>query len=299
MSQSSFTSKQLRVTFVLSPANSNGTFPGTNSNTLIISGARMSCTIQTVPQVPTATNLKIYGMQQKDMNALTTIFFRSINVIQYNRITIEQNSTGKSNGWTQVFSGMITEAQPDYRGIPNAFFGIQAIVGYQFQITAVPPVSYRGTVPVDTIVRALADAMSLAYVNAGVTKSVTNFYGPGTYMDQLNRVCQQTQTQFVLTGDTLTIWPYGTYRANIPMLLLSPDTGLEGYPTLEKFGVTVESLFNPALDAGGRIQIADSDVPNANGIWTPFMVDHTLECNLPGGRWHTVAQCFPNPGATS
>lgn len=290
MSQTSFTSKQLKFTLVLSPDNTNAIFPMTHSNTLVISNCRATCQIQTVPLVPTRAGVKIYGMSQKDMNALTVIFFNSAQKIVFNSIVIEQNSGA---GWTQVFSGMITDAQPRYRGMPNVFFEIQALTGYQHQIAPVPPISFRGTVPVDTIARQLAGAMNYSYINSGVTASLTNEYLPGTNMDQLNRLCQKSRTQYIIVGDVLYIYPAGQYISSIPMLQLSPQSGLDGYPELEKFGLVITSVYNPALAAGGRVQVVGSDIPNANGIWSPFVVDHALEANLPGGRWHTVSQCQP------
>lgn len=290
MSQTSFTDKQLKFTLILSPENTNAVFPMTGSNTLVISNCRAACQIQTVPLVPTRACVKIYGMRQQDMNALTVIFFNSAQKIVFNSLIIEQNS---GQGWTQVFSGMITDAQPRYRSQPNVFFDIQALTGYQHQIAPVPPISFRGTVPVDTIAKQLASAMDYSYINAGVTANVTNGYFPGTNMDQLNRLCQMSRTQYVIAGDTLYIYPNGQFVPSIPMLQLSPQSGLDGYPELEKFGLVITSLFNPTLAAGGRVQVVGSDVPNANGIWSPFMVDHALEANLPGGQWHTVSQCLP------
>lgn len=290
MSQTSFTDKQLRFTLVLSPENTNALFPMTNSNTLVISNCRASCQIQTVPLVPTRASVKIYGVAQKDMNALTVIFFNSAQKIVFNSIVIEQNS---GQGWTQVFSGMITDAQPRYRGMPNVFFEIQALTGYQHQIAPVPPISFKGNVPVDTIAKQLAASMGYSYINAGVTANVTNCYLPGTNMDQLNRVCQMSRTQYIIAGDVLYVYPNGQYIPSIPMLQLSPQSGLDGYPELEKFGLVITSLFNPSLQAGGRVQVVGSDVPNANGVWSPFVVDHALEANVPGGQWHTVSQCQP------
>lgn len=292
MSLTSFTSKQLRFTLVLSPENSNTVFPGTNSNTLVLANLRAVANIQTVPGIPTRASVKLFGMKKQDMFALSVIFFNGGQNLKYNQLIIEQNSGA---GWTQVFNGMITDAQPRFRSMPNVFFDIQAIVGYNHQIAPVPPVSFKGTVPVDTIIKKLADAMKFAYVNDGVTANLTNFYAPGTNMDQLNRACQMSQTQYVIAGDTLGIYPIGKFRPSIPLLQLSPQSGLEGYPELEKFGIVITSLFNPAMVAGGQIRVTGSDVPNANGLWAPFLVDHILESNNPGGRWHSTAQCQPVP----
>lgn len=303
MSLTSFTSKQLRFTLVLSPLNANPIFPMTGSNTLVVSNCRASVTIQTVPLVPTNASVKIFGMLPADMQALTTIFFNVTKRFVPNNLIIEQNSGA---GWTQVFSGIITDAQPRYRAMPNVFFEIVAMTGYQWQITPVPPLSYPGTVPVATIAQQIAGNMGYSLDNtAGVTANVTNGYFPGTNTDQLNRLCQMSRTQYVLvtsldsnnqpTG-TVYIYPTGKFVPSIPMVQLSPTSGLDGYPELEKFGLVITSLFNPTITAGGRIQVADSvDVPNANGIWSPFIVAHTLEPNMPGGRWHSVSSCLPVP----
>lgn len=301
MSLNSFTSKQLRFTLILNPLNSIAVFPESGTNTLVVSNCRASVSIQTVPLVPTNADVKIFGMLQPDMNALTAIFFNIRQRYVPNNLIIEQNSGA---GWTQVFSGQITDAQPRYRAMPNVFFEIVAMTGYQWQVIAVPPLSYPGTVPVATIAQQIATNMGYALDNtAGVTASVTNGYFPGTNTDQLNRLCQMSRTQYVLvtsidsvsgqqTG-TVYIYPNGMFVPSIPMVQLSPQSGLDGYPELEKYGLTITSLFNPTIVAGGRLQVTGSEIPAANGVWSPFVVNHTLEPNMPGGRWHSVSQCQP------
>lgn len=283
--------KKLRVTLVLSPENSNGVFPGTNSNTMILEGMRVLANIQTVPgSVSTHADVKIFGMKREFMNALTTIFFNSTKQIVFNNMILEADS---GDGYVQVFSGMITEAQPEYRGAPNVYFGIQAVVGYQHQIAPVPPQSFQGSVGVASIVEGLAAKMGYAFENDGVTAQLSNPYLSGTYWDQLSRVCTAAGILYTVAGDTLAIYPTGGVRSSPPVLTLSPTSGLIGYPTLEKFGLVITSLFNPGLQAGGRVIVVNSDVPSANGTWTPFMVDHQLEANVPGGTWFSVSQCLP------
>lgn len=292
------TQKALRVTLILSPQNSNGVFPGTNSNTLVLSGLRMMANVQTVPgSVSTHLDLKIFGMKQKDMNALTTIFFNvGQGAIVFNQLIVEQNSSGDPRtGWTQIFSGMILEAQPEYRGAPAVYMNFQAIVGYQHKITPVPPTSYKGTTAVADIVSKLAGQMGYAFENDGVTATLTNPYFSGTYWDQLNAACTHSGTSYVVAGDTLAIYPAANARTIPPVLSVAPNAGLIGYPTLEKFGIILTTYFNPALVAGGKVKVSKSDIPNANGLWSPFMVDHQLEGNTPSGLWQSVSQCIPVP----
>lgn len=296
MTTNSFTEKQLRVTLILSPENSNGVFPGTNSNTLIIEGLRTIANIQTVPgSVSTHADVKIYGMAPEDMNALTTVFFNRFNTVVFNNMIVEQNS---GDGWTQVFSGMITEAQPEYRGAPAAYFNLNAVVGYNHKIFPVPPASYQGSVPVATILSDLAGKMGYAFENDGVTGNLSNQYLWGTLWDQLNRVCIASGTNYVVDGDTLAVYPYTKPRTNPPVITLGPQSGLAGYPTLQQWGITVTSLFNPGLVGGGRIKIVGSKVPGANGLWYATQVDHQLEAYTPGGAWFTVSRCMPTLNGT-
>lgn len=294
MSTNSFSKeKRLRVTLILSPENSNGVFPGTNSNTLVLEGMRVLANIQTVPgSVATHADVKIFGMKREFMNALTTIFFNVAagHDVVFNNMILEADS---GDGFAQVFSGMITEAQPEYRGAPNVYFGIQAIVGYRYQIMPVPPQSFQGSVGVADIVAGLASKMGYAFENDGVTAQLSNPYLWGTYWDQLNRVCVAAGIRYAVAGDTLAIYPMYAPRVSVPIFTLSPSSGLLGYPTLERFGIVITSLYNPGLQPGGRVRVVDSDVPNANGLWYPFLVDHQLEGNAPGGAWFTVSQCQP------
>lgn len=288
--KSSFSAKQLRVTFILAPENSNGVFPGTNSNTLVLTGNRIIASVQTVPGVATRADVKIFGMRQADMNALTTIFFNSNQKLVYNQVIVEANS---GNGYAKVFDGMVTEGQPEYKAAPNVYFNLQGIVGYQHQITAIPPRSYRGSVGAAAVLGDIAAQMGLALETSGTLPVISNPYLPGTAMDQLKRICAAGGLQFVIAGGTLAVYLKGGLRTAPPVVELNPSNGLIGYPTLQKYGVVLESLYNPALQAGGQIRVTGSQVPNANGLWSPNLVDHQLEGNVPGGAWMTVSQCIP------
>src|SRR5262245_27014284 len=57
VSAASFTVKQLRVTLILT--GSNAVFPGTNSNTLVLEGLRMSAQVQSVARLATQCDIRI------------------------------------------------------------------------------------------------------------------------------------------------------------------------------------------------------------------------------------------------
>jgi hypothetical protein len=95
----------------------------------------------------------------------------------------------------------------------------------------------------------------------------------------------------------LTIWPKGKARGGaIP--LISPDTGMVGYPTLSARGIIVTTYFNPSISFGKNIKL-QSSLELANGEWNVNSLVHTLEAEIPKGQWITrleaTDQNFPTP----
>jgi hypothetical protein len=86
---------------------------------------------------------------------------------------------------------------------------------------------------------------------------------------------------------TVTIWPNGKTSGG-PVIELSPDTGLVGYPTMDYVGVNVTCLFNPNIMLGSEIKLTTS-ISALNGQWFVLSMRHVLEAQLPGGQWFTRA----------
>lgn len=288
----SFSVKRLRATIVLSPLNTSAVFPGTNSNTLVISNLRMRAVVQVVPGVSTNAELHIFGMAKKDMDALTLNFF-NLPVVGNNTITIEADQG--DGHYMQVFEGAIMEATPEYRAIPNVYFILQASVQYQFQLTPVPPLSYPNATSVADIVETLAASMGFGFENHGVTAQVYTPYLAGTAWDQLRAICAAAYCEFVAYEGKIAIYPLYTSR-DIPTVVVAPNTGLVGYPSPNQSGMEITSLFNSALTPGAPVVVRNSDVPTANGEWIAQQVTLQLE-NTPGGAWFTVAQLYPKAQA--
>ena len=305
MQTSSYTVKNLRVTFTL--VNSNAVFPGTNANTLQVSGLRMSAVIKGagLPAFPEAS-IRIYGLAQQDMNALAVVPVL-VGKPQYTR-NIVQIEADSGNGFTFVFSGQIIQAGPDYQNAPDVCLYVQAVSLGLDQLTRAKPVAYPGTASVANIVSGIASAMGLAFENDGVTGTLTNAYYSGTLADQLRTVCRDAGIFYAIepaTPNLLIISPAGVPRQNLTTFVLSPTSGLVGYPEVLGNGyLNVRSLFNPAYRMNGPIEIQGSDVvidsslstvlnSLADGNWIIGPLTHTLECQKPGGAWFTDMRLYP------
>lgn len=292
MTVNSFTNKQLRVTLILS--GTNQVFPGTNSNTLVLNGLRVSARVKTVARMATQANIRIWGMLPADMNALTVAWANPPVVLDH-LVMVEAKDNDDPNpdrGWTQVFKGTIIEGQPEYRAAPQAYFQLLAVVGYFKRIEAAPATSYPTAVDADVAAFGIIDRMGFQAVIAGNVNAVlTNPYFNGTLWDQLQQVCAAAGADFYTLGDTILVTASGQPRQDQPAVVLNPQSGLVGYPVYERAGLNVDALFSPAFLCGTPIELTSS-VPSATGRWYPFAIEHTLESLMPKGKWISQLQCL-------
>ncbi len=286
MSASSFTAKNLKVTLIL--AGTNSFFQGTNDNQLILSGMRMSATVQSVARLATQLDLSIWGMRAQDMNALT-VAWANPPAVRDHVVIVEADS---GDGFTKVFSGTILEAQPDFNSAPDVPFRLQAITGYFQKINPVPPTSYPGTVPINSVVADLAQKMGFGFtVDGNVTAVLASPYLWGTYYDQLQQACQAANADFYFQGSTIYVTRANLPRTQQPTVVLNAQSGLIGYPQYERAGLMVQCLYNPAILCGSPVDI-ESIVPSATGRWYPYSAEHVLESRVPNGDWISRLYCL-------
>lgn len=283
----SFVDRQLRVTLILAGGNTN--FPNTNSNTLVLTNLRIAAKVESVARIATQMSLKIYGMTQADMNAMTVAWANPPLVLDH--IVIVEVASGTS--WTKLFSGTIIEAQPEFRAAPDVYFSLLGRVGYYAQINAAPPTSYKGSTSIATIVKTLAGQMGFSFTDGGTTGLLNNPYLAGTYYDQMRKACADTNTDFYLQNDTVLICDSQKPNQTIsqPAVVLNKDSGLIGYPVYDRAGLNVSAIFDPAFLCGTPVKI-ESIVPSATGLWFPYALTHDLESRYPKGQWATHMKCL-------
>lgn len=285
---SSFTQKRLRVTLILSASGS--VFPGTDSNTLTIENLRMSARVQGVARQAHQAEVRIYGMLEQDMNALT-VTWANPPIVLDNLMIIEADS---GSGYVQVFKGTITEAQPNYSAQPDVSLGITAVTAYFHKINAAEPLSLPVGGDIDTIAAGIVTRMgdNWNFINGGAVGTLSEgAYFWGTLWDQLAQACIATDTDFYVFGDTVLILPAGQARNEQPSVVLTPQSGLIGYPQYERSGLRVSALFDAAFTFGTPLDI-DGKVPSATGRWFPYALTHILESRTPHGQWLTEMQCL-------
>lgn len=308
----SYTVKAIRVTFTLT--GSNAVFPGTTANQLTVTGLRTSVQVRAAgAAMSTQVSLRIYGLAQADMNALSVVpVLNGTPGFLNNTVLIEANS---GSGWTAVFAGAIIQAGPDYSTLPDVFLSVQAQTGFFEAIAPALPTSFPGPSDVATMCSVVVAKMGVPFQNNGVNvASPGGGYFSGSLLNQLQRICQAAHIAYAQDGpqNAVTISPWGVPRS-VPTWVLSPTSGLDGYPRVRGDGfIEVRALFNPAFLLLGPITIADSDVivgsnlpttynSQANGSWIIGTMTHNIESAKPGGAWFTDMILYPanspTPGA--
>ena len=284
MTGNSFTQKILQANLTLVGGK---TFDGKN-NTKIVSGLRMECDVEkTGSPAKNGCKLKIYGMLENDMTSFTTLPGTADKPLAV-RQNLMQILAGDVSGMATVFQGEITEAWTDFHAQPNLYFRIAGVAGYYPSIAPVQPRSYKGSVKVSTLMSALAQQMGYAFQDAGVTASLKCPYLHGTAMQQVQAIAAASNIEYGVDDNVLFIAPRGQPRPGTAPLI-SPQTGLHGYPTFDKKGIKFKCMFNPNLQQGG-LCVVQSQIQVCCGTWRIISLKHHLSCLLPNGKWHSEVE---------
>jgi hypothetical protein len=315
-SQSSFTQKLLNFTVQLaaSPGGLQPTaFAGQGGSlspgTINISGARARCRIKNAgaPAKGTA-DIAIYGLSQSLMSELATLGL-AVNSVTKNNIIISAGAASlplasAANatlsplfGFPVVFAGTIWFAYADYNSMPEVALRLQAQIGLAQAVISAAPTSYNGSTSIESIMQAFADALGVPLENNGVTGSLSNPYFPGTLMQQIDQAAEHANIRALLVdgGTKLAIMPLGGSRTSLTSVpLISKTTGMIKAPSFAGNGwLVVEFTYTPDVAFLGNIQVQSDTIPQANGPWTVFNLDLSLDTLVPRGDWKATAMCYP------
>ena len=326
----SFSRKQISVTFNI--ALPDGT---TDSLTLesdyrikaIVSHAGMS--------VGSELELEIWGMSIHDMNRLS--YVANYPNAQNPRTVDQSNSTvivrvgDYGQPLTTLFMGLLTEGSADLNG-GEPVFRAHAMTSLLLAAVVPDPISYRGPRSVVSILSDICTAAGYQLIDHGGWDRhavLHNHYAEGTTLDQLKSTIEACGGTFNLTNinaieiqdatplsGTVEVWgpTYGGVvksASEITLPLISPETGLVGYPTYNRSGISFSSLLRPDIAFYQPVKIKKEYTPAGwvasagglnqqgqriatapwDGIWLPISITHEVTSEIPGGNWHTFVYC--------
>lgn len=278
----SFSEKRIEVHITLA----EGRFSG-GENTKIVRGLGVDCAIDK-PGLPAKNNCKvaIKGMGLDDMEQATTLAFRPLKVSPN---TIAVYAGDDSSGLALAFSGDIVTAWPDFNAAPDIPFRIEAMTGYVASVTPQSPTTRQGAAPIDQLMSVLARDMGYAFRNNGVTGSLLNPALYGGPLEKAQAIARQGNFELIVDDNEMVIQPFAAVRSAAPMVW-SKETGLFGYPTFTKEGISARGFYAPSLAQGGEIEIR-SIVPKTSGRWKITSLRHGLQAAFPGAsKWETAVE---------
>lgn len=280
----SFTEKRIELTITLG----SGTFGEDVGDTVTLRKFRMVADlINPGGESMGSCTLRVYGLRNDVMNKLTTIGL--INAAIKAKNTIALAAGDDESGYSTVFSGTIFDAWADYNSSPDVAFNIIAYAGLDTAVRPVDATSYKGVTDVAAILQDIAvSQMGIQFENNGVDVKLSNPYLSGTALTKVRNVCRAASINFVIENNVLIIWSSDTARKGDKQLV-SPETGMVGWPALSSKGMTVRMLFNPKIKLGNDIEVK-SAIPMACRTWRVYSISHSLSSEIVDGPWFTTAE---------
>lgn len=236
-------------------------------------------------------SIRIFGLNLDHINQISSLGQYSYRT-RNNTVTL--NVGDAVNGIATAFFGVIFDAYADFNAMPEVSFNIEAQSALIDQLKPVSPSSFSGSVDVAVMLSGLATQQNYAFENNGVSVIIPNAYYWGTARDQAYAMAQAANIYLVFddVNKVLAIWPRDGHRGGaVP--LISPDTGLVGYPSFVSNGLGFRVLYNPSLVFGALVQI-QSSIPAACGYWIINRLSHRLESQEPGGAWFSDVEGYRN-----
>lgn len=271
-----YTRKRIDVSFSMA----NGKFDG-GGNTYTATGLRVSANINNCGGYQQSYMiLSVYGLPLSVMNQLSTVGTQ-LNKIYNNSIVVMAGDD--ESGMKTVFAGSIYTALVDGNNMPQMCLRVIAHPGAYHSVNPVPPISIRGSADVAGMMSNLAKQMGLSFENAGVNVKLSNPYYGGTAWSQMLQIARDAGIEVIVDKGTMAIVSPSSYREG-DTVLISPETGMVGYPSFNQANIIVRSLYNPAVKFHGLIEVRSSITP-ANGTWRVYRLEYNLESEMPNGAW--------------
>lgn len=285
----SFSKRVIKLDFELG----TGSFGETGSNKVVLSGLKTQATI-TQSNGPFMGNAEVlvYGLAQTVYNQLVGLNYPTKKALavfeRKNKLTISAGSEGSE--LEIVFIGTILHSVMDFNNTPDSVLYLLMMPAAHERVKSAEPTSYKNRVDAAVVMKTLAGKAGFGFENNDVSVILPKSYYSGSIMDQIESVRVQADINAIVENDTLAIWPKNGARTTHPIIKISPENGLVGYPTYSSSaGLRFRTLFNSNLRINNRVEISgvEAAMGIANGDWVAHNIVHTLETETQGGQWFT------------
>lgn len=250
-----------------------------DTNQIIAEGLRTICNIQFGGgAVMPYAEIIIYGLRLDVMHKLMRVRWQDINSM-LNTIRVETEGA-------IVYEGNITFAYIDTSNAPNVSLRIRSITSIYEAYKPSNQRMFLGEFPVVQAIENITLDMGYRFENNGVPEDLimTDVTLGDSDLNKIRKLCRDYQIDLYIENRSITITRQGAPR-NTRVPVITPKTGLIGYPVPTMQGVDFRCLYSPMIRFGGLARIADSLMETTNGDWRVFGTTIQLESEMPGGAW--------------
>lgn len=273
--------------------------PGTSvkaapNNTITLNGLRVRAHIHQIGNSSLGTaDLMVWGLTLDHLNQLSAI--EQLAMYQRRNSVIIAAGDDK-DGIAVIFEGQLSASWIDLSSQPDSILHVSATAGLFYLIKPAAPFTLPGfsdaATIIDGMVRQMGDGWAVE--NDGVVKvsvPIATPYYDGTLLDQIKRVASDANIDLVIEQENqkVIITPRGVPRGGL-IPVISPETGLVGYPVHDATGVICTTLFNRSIRVHGKVKVDKSQLIQANGEWYVIDIVHDLESEVHNGEWYTRFQ---------
>ncbi len=256
-------------------------------------GLRISVHIETATAPDGGqAQIRVYGLSLDHMNQMS----RAGLVYEAREgNTVQIDAGDDDEGMSTIFAGLVVEAYPDMKNMPDTPFYILATPSAIPQTKPVDPTSFQGPTKAADALGAIAKKAGLTLENNGVDAVLASPYFDGGAWSQLRSCVFAANCFGFLDGvkKVFAVWKKNGSRAGASTTI-SPDTGMIGYPQFQFSRVLVRVLFSPSLKSlvGQTITIR-SQLEAANGQFVINTMTYELMSEMPDGPWEAIITANP------
>lgn len=275
-----FNRKVIKITLVL--GGKEESFTSDNKNKLSATGLRISAEITNGNGAPSpSARVRMYGLPIETMSKLLRIKWREVTALK-NSITIEAGEQGED--LITVFKGGITFAYPDLAEAPNVSLVITAQTAVLENMQSTAAESYEGSQDVINIMGNICQRMGYTLEGNGVNQKLDNVYLCNSDIKKIQWLAESANLDLYIESNHIAVTNKGQPR-KIKIPVISPETGLIGYPTPTMQGIQFQCFYDPLVRFGGLVRINDSLIDICNGDWLIYGVRAMLETESDSARW--------------
>lgn len=279
--------KVIRITLTINEQEEVFTVTGDNRLSSVSLAVSCNLTYGNGAITPTA-QITVYGLPMDRMLKLMRVQWNTMQALM-NTVKIE---VGEQGDLLKVaYEGNITQATVDANSAPN----VPLVITSQMAMVEKARVSEAYTIPKDTtlnasqIIEELAKKMGYEFTNDGVDNVITDTTLEGSDLEKIQRLAIICDFDLYIEQKSISICKKGAART-IKIPILSPKSGLIGYPVPDIKGVNFSCMYDPAIRFGGIVTIKDSIISVCNADWRLYGFTAQLEANIPNGKWQIDGQ---------